>query len=324
MIRAVLRQPSARVALVVVLLVAALAVLGGVVAPQDPLTQDYDDILASPSLAHWLGTDELGRDTLSRFLSGSGLSILAALEAVGVGLVLGTIPGILSVMLGRVVEWILLRLVDSLLTLPFLVFAIAIAALFGNGLVPAMFAVGILLAPTFFRVSRAAALTVARAKYIEAAELVGASLGWIVRRHVLRTVVPAVAVTTASAVGSSLVIVSSLTFLGIGVVPPTPTWGGLLADSLTFLYQQPWGPVLPALAIVLTVWALNTIADAIRDATGIEVGPTMRSRVRGLFARRREVAASLDPASGAPVPAPAARTATAPGSLAREEALDVR
>jgi peptide/nickel transport system permease protein len=318
MIRAVLKYPSARVALGVIVLVALLAVFGSVIAPQDPLGQDYDDILASPTWAHLLGTDDLGRDVFSRFLAGSGISILAALEAVGVGLVLGAIPGILSVYLGRVVEWILLRIVDSLLTLPFLVFAIAIAALFGNGIVPAMFAVGVLLMPTFFRVSRAAALTVARAKYIEAAELTGASLGWIIRKHVLRTVVPAIAVTTASAVGSSLVIVSSLTFLGIGVTPPTPTWGGLLADSLVFLYQQPWGPVLPAIAIVLTVWALNALADAIRDATGVDVGPTMRSRVRGLFARRRAVAGAEDLATGAPVPTPAAARVAL-----REETADV-
>jgi peptide/nickel transport system permease protein len=318
MIRAVLRYPSARVALGVLVVVVLLAVFGSVVAPQDPLGQDYDDILASPTWSHLLGTDDLGRDVFSRFLAGSGISILAALEAVGVGLVLGAIPGILSVYLGRTVEWILLRIVDSLLTLPFLVFAIAIAALFGNGLVPAMFAVGVLLMPTFFRVSRAAALTVSRARYIEAAELVGASLGWIVRKHVLRTVVPAIAVTTASAVGSSLVIVSSLTFLGIGVVPPTPTWGGLLADSLTFLYQQPWGPVLPAVAIVATVWALNALADAVRDATGVDLGPTTRSRVRGLFARRRAVAGAEDLATGAPVPAPIATRAAL-----REETADV-
>lgn len=263
---ALARSPLAVVALAVLAIVALLAFFGPALAPQDPLAQDLSAMLQGPSAAHWLGTDALGRDVLSRLLAGSTVSIAAALLAVVVGLVLGVVPGLLSVQLGRAFEWASLRLMDTLIALPFLVFAIAMTALLGNGVTQAMVAVGILISPAFYRVTRAAALSVARSQYVEAAVLVGGSTAWILRRHVWRHVLPAVAVTTASMTGAALVIVSSLTFLGIGVVPPAPTWGGLLATDLQYLYQRPWGPVAPALLIVATVWALNALADALRDA----------------------------------------------------------
>jgi peptide/nickel transport system permease protein len=264
--RAALRPASARIAAGILLIVAALAILGPVLAPHDPLAQDTSAILQGPTAGHWLGTDALGRDVLSRLLAGAPLSLVAALLAVAVGLVLGVVPGLLSVALGRAFEWTSLRVMDTLIALPFLVFAIAMTALLGNGVTQAMLAVGILIAPAFYRVSRAAALSAARSPYVEAAVLVGASPAWILRRHVWRHVLPAVAVTTAGMTGAALVIVSSLTFLGIGVVPPTPTWGGLLATDLQYLYQRPWSPFVPALLIVATVWALNALADAVRDA----------------------------------------------------------
>jgi peptide/nickel transport system permease protein len=265
-VRAVLSSTSAKAAVGILIVIALLATVGPLFAPHDPLAQNTAAILQGPSADHWLGTDALGRDVLSRLLEGGPISIVAALQAVVVGLVLGVVPGLLSVYLGRVFEWTSLRLMDTLIALPFLVFAIAMTALLGNGVVQAMVAVGILISPAFYRVTRAAALTVARSQYVEAAVLMGAATPWILRRHVWRHVLPAVAVTTAGMTGAALVIVSSLTFLGIGVVPPTPTWGGLLADDLRYLYQRPWGPVAPALLIVLTVWALGALADALRDA----------------------------------------------------------
>ncbi|MFC9834155.1 ABC transporter permease [Rhodococcus sp. NPDC127530] len=268
MLTAILRYHSARAAVVVLGLIVVLAVFGPALAPFDPLEQDTSAILQGPSGTHWLGTDNVGRDVFSRLLAGSTVSVLSALQCVVVGFLLGVIPGFLSVYLGRGVEWFTLRLMDALITLPFLVFAVAMTALLGNGLAQAMFAVGILIAPAFYRVTRAAALTVANSQYVEAAELMGADTSWIIRRHAVRKVLPAVGVTFAAMTGASLVIVSSLTFLGIGVVPPDPTWGGLLASGLQYLYQVSFGPVVPALLIVATVWALNAIADALRDATG--------------------------------------------------------
>jgi peptide/nickel transport system permease protein len=185
-----------------------------------------------------------------------------------VALVVGVVPGLLSVYLGRTFEWISLRLADTLIALPFLVFAVAVTALLGNGITQAMFVVGVLVSPLFYRVSRAATLSVARSQYVESALISGASVGWIVRRHVWVKVLPAIAVALAQTMGVGFIVVSSLSFLGIGVQPPAPTWGGLLASDLNYLHYQPYAPVAPALVIMATVWGCNLLADAIRDVSG--------------------------------------------------------
>lgn len=261
------RLPSTRVAVAVVVAVGVLAVFGGLFAPYDPLAQDPDLALRGPSLAHLFGTDYLGRDVLSRLLAGTGRTVTGAVEAVAAAAVLGVLPGLASLWLGRAFEWLLLRVADALMTLPYIVFAVAVTGILGNGLTEAMFAIGVLLAPLFFRVTRAAGLALTRAQYVEAAELFGASRWRILRTHIWGKVAPTVAVTTAHATGAALLAVSSLTFLGIGVQPPAPTWGGVLASELGFLAQQPWAPVIPAVLIMATVAALNALADTVRDHT---------------------------------------------------------
>ncbi|MFF7468735.1 ABC transporter permease subunit [Streptomyces sp. NPDC008092] len=267
MVRRVLSLASGRIAVAVLVLVALLALLGPLLAPQNPLGTG-DDTLAAVSGSHWLGTDYLGRDVLSRLLAGSRISVLGSLEVAVTALVVGVVPGILSVQLGRVFEWITLRLADTLVALPFLLFAVAVVALLGNGITQAMLVTGVLVSPLFYRVARAATLSVTRSQYVEAAVISGASTGWIVRRHVWAKVLPPIAVALAQTVGVGFVIVSSLTFLGIGVQPPAPTWGGLLASDLGYLSQRPWAPLTPALLITVTVWACNLLADAIRDVSG--------------------------------------------------------
>jgi peptide/nickel transport system permease protein len=278
--KAVLRHRIGAVSVTFLVLVALLAVFGPLLAPHDPLQQNQGALLQGPSPQHLLGTDNLGRDELSRLLAGSRLSLLAALEAVVVGLVLGTVPGLLSVYLGRAFEWTTLRVMDAFVTLPFLVFAVAMTALLGNGLTQAMLAVGILVSPAFYRVTRAAAFPVAGSQYVEAARLAGAPAWFVLRRHVWPKVLPAVAVTTAATLGSSLVIVSSLTFLGIGIRPPEPTWGGMLATSLEYLFQRPTAPLAPALLVILTVGACNGLADTLRDVTGLSPRTSRKEKAR--------------------------------------------
>ncbi|MFJ3196543.1 ABC transporter permease [Streptomyces griseoviridis] len=276
MVRNVLSLTTGRIAVALLGLISLLALLGPLLAPQNPLATS-DDTLAAVSSAHWLGTDHLGRDVLSRLLDGSRVSVLGSLEVALTALVVGVLPGILSVQLGRVFEWITLRLADTLVALPFLLFAVAVIALLGNGITQAMLVTGVLVSPLFYRVARAATLAVARSPYVEAAIVAGASTGWIVRRHVWAKVLPPIAVALAQTIGVGFVIVSSLTFLGIGVQPPAPTWGGLLASDLGYLGQRPWAPLAPALLITLTVWASNLLADAIRDASG-EAGRALAGR----------------------------------------------
>ena len=292
MLRDLIRLRSARLAFAILAFIAALALLGPLLAPYDPLAGG-DEILAAPSALHWLGTDYLGRDVLSRLLAGSPISVAGAVEVAVIALLVGALPGVLSVYLGRAFEWFTLRLVDTLIALPFLVFAVAMTTLLGNGISQAMFAVGLLVSPVFYRVARAAALQAVNAPYVEAAVLAGASTWWVIRRHVWAKVLPPIGVALAGTMGTGLVIVASLTFLGIGVQPPTPTWGGLLASDLGYLGYRPYAPLFPTALIMLTVWAFNLLADAIRDAAGVN---------------GRTIGATS--AAPAPAPAPAQRVET--------------
>jgi len=265
----VLRLPSARIAVGVLAVIAILVVFGSTLAPQNPLTINANALFQGPSAHHLLGTDYLGRDVLSRLMAGTRLSVLTALEAVGIGLVLGAIPGIATVFMGRWFDFAINRISDALMTFPSIFFVVAVTAALGNGLVQAMIPVGILLAPAFFRVTRAATLEHARAQYVEAAELLGASKPHVIRTHVLPKVLPNIAVITASMTAAALLAVSFLTFLGIGVQPPTPTWGGVLSSDLDYLSQAPWAPFIPGALIAITVGALNALADAVRDRSGV-------------------------------------------------------
>ncbi|MCS3845036.1 ABC transporter permease [Microbacterium sp. AK031] len=268
---------TVRIAILVIVAVSVIAVAGPVLAPYDPLQQDTGNALQNSSLAHLFGTDYLGRDVLSRLLAGAPASLLSAFAAALIGLVLGAVPGALSAFAPRVGEWLTLRVVDALLSLPFILFAIVFAALLGNGLVQASLAIGILIAPSFFRIARAATLRVRDSQYVEAATFLGASAWWVLRRHVWRQVAPNLVVASVSALGGALLAVASLTFLGIGVQPPAPTWGGMLSSDLGYLGQRPFGPVAPALAIIITVGALNLLADAARDVLGADA-VTARAR----------------------------------------------
>ncbi|TVY99970.1 ABC transporter permease [Trebonia kvetii] len=261
-------MPSARIALVILAGILFLTIFGSVLAPQNPLTINSSALFQGPSRAHWLGTDYLGRDVLSRLMAGTRLSVLTALEAVGIGLVAGVPLGVATVFLGRVFDFIANRVADALLTLPSIFFVVAVTAALGNGLVQAMFPVGILLVPAFFRITRSATLEFTGAQYVEAAELMGGSKPHVIRVHVMRKVFPTIAVTTATVTGAALLSVSFLTFLGIGVQPPAPTWGGVLSSDLNYLNLAPWAPFIPGALIAITVGALNALADAYRDRTG--------------------------------------------------------
>ncbi|CAB3929378.1 ABC transporter permease [Achromobacter insolitus] len=264
MFRQLIRRPGGAIAVAILVVIAVLALGGPMLAPFDPYEASFD-ILLGPNATNWLGTDYMGRDVLSRLLHGSSLSVLGAVQVVCIGLLLGVLPGMLSVFCGRSFEWASLRVVDTLIALPSLVFAVAVTALIGNGVSEAMFVVGVLVTPFFYRVARAAALEVAGQPYLQASVLMGASVWWLVRQHVWRKAAPAVWIAVATMTGHSLIVVSSLTFLGIGVQPPEPTWGGLLASDLQYLSQKPYAPVFPSLLIVLTVAALNLLADTMRD-----------------------------------------------------------
>jgi peptide/nickel transport system permease protein len=275
-LRRVWKVPAAKVSIIVLVGIAILVVAGGWLAPHDPLGQDPANMLQGPSGAHLLGTDYLGRDVLSRLMAGTRISVAGALEAVGTAMLIGILPGLASAWFGPRFEWFALRITDTLMVVPFTVFAIAVVGTLGNGLHQSMIAIGLLMSPLYFRITRAVTLGLRQQQYVEAAELMGASQWWILRKHIWAKVLPTIAVTTAQAVGTALLVMASLTFLGLGVTPPAPTWGGMLASDLAYLGQQPWAPVYPAILIMLTVGSLNLLADIIREATPDAVRRTWR------------------------------------------------
>jgi len=293
MMRDILRLQSGRWAVGMLAVLAFLAAFGGLLAPFEP-NDTVGPNLTGPSAEHWLGTDYLGRDVLSRILAGSALSLAGALLVAVLALVIGATPGILSVSLGRPFEWLSLRVVDTLIALPFLVFAVAMTALLGNGVAQALFAVGILLSPVFYRVARTATLSVADSQYVEAAVLAGAGTGWVVRRHVVVKVLPPIAIAFATTVGMGLTVIASLSFLSIGITPPTATWGGVLAADLQFIAVQPEAPLVPVALILVSVLACNLLADAIRDVTG-ESGRHLLATLAAKKARRRRPAPVTTP-----------------------------
>jgi peptide/nickel transport system permease protein len=259
------RRIEVSLAVAAVAAVLLLAIFGPLASPEDPLSPT-SELFGGLSAAHPLGTDYLGRDVLSRILSGAPASVFSALAISGIALVVGGTAGVLSVYLGRIFEWVSLRAIDTIISLPFLLVAVAACALLGNGIEQAMIVVGILISPLFFRVSRAVTLNVLNLPYIEVSELLGVPVWRTIMTHVWPKIIPALAVAFANSVGTGLVVVSSLTFLGIGITPPSPTWGGMLADDLTYLGQQPLAPIFPIVLIVATVWVFNFSADLLRDA----------------------------------------------------------
>ncbi len=270
--RRIFAAPSTKVAGFVLLVVLVLTITGGLLAPDNPLAQNVPNHFQHPSSSNLLGTDYLGRDTLSRLIAGTRVTILGSFATVALGFLLGALAGILSAFLGRTSEFFVMRFVDSLLTLPIIVLAVAATGLFSNGTGAVIIAVGVLLAPRFFRIARAETLGFASEQYVEAAQLFGASRFWVIRRHIWNKVVPTLAVTSATSLGYAVLALSSLDFLGIGVKAPAPSWGGMLASDVQYLYQDWTAAIWPGLAIAITVWACNAVADGLRDGLGAHAG----------------------------------------------------
>ncbi|WP_293787321.1 ABC transporter permease [uncultured Aeromicrobium sp.] len=248
--------------LAVVLIVVVFA---GVIAPYAPNTQDLDSILLPMSGAHPLGTDDLGRDVLSRMLHGTRVSVLAALLAVAIAVVIGLPLGIAAGWLGGWTDVLVMRVVDAVMSFPAIVLAIGITATMGPNIITAMTAVGIVLSPSILRLARAQAMAIRSETYIEAATSFGArGLRRMVVTHVVPNIIQPVLVQIAVLMGFALIAEASLSFLQLGVQPPTSSWGAVLSRSYTFLDQAPMQIFIPGVAIAATVFAFNILGDEIQ------------------------------------------------------------
>lgn len=259
--------------LVYLLLLVVVAVLAPWLSPHSPQTQDLANNFAPPlSPDHLLGTDQLGRDILSRLLHAARVSLIAPLIAVSVGLVIGVPLGLLAGYLGGVLDWVVSRVADALIALPALVLALALVGVFGPSLTNAMIAVGIAYSPRLLRVVRGATLAVREETYIEASRVVGCSTTRLIFTHVLPNVRSPLLVQLSLLMGISLLAEASLSFLGLGVQPPDASWGSMLRTAFENNFAGPWLAWFPGLAIVVTVLAFNLLGDGIRDAVGRERG----------------------------------------------------
>jgi peptide/nickel transport system permease protein len=267
------RQRVGMVAAAFLLALSVVAVLAPAITPYDPNAQVLSDRLQDPGVTHWLGTDDLGRDSLSRLLVSARVSLLAAVEAALVSFVLGVPLGLLAGYLRGWTDICLSRIAEVIMAIPGLLFAMAIVAILGRDIENAMIAIGIINAPRFYRVVRASTLVVREQVFIAAAIATGGSAPWILRHHVLPNVLSPLVVQLSLSMGFAILFEAALSFLGLGVQPPEASWGTMLGRSTQYMERAPFLVIFPGLAILLTVLAFNVLGDAVNDALGRQGEP---------------------------------------------------
>jgi peptide/nickel transport system permease protein len=256
------------------MLLLLVALFAGQIAPFPPTAQDVNNTLAAPTAQHLLGTDDLGRDVFSRLIHGAPATLYASFLAVSVGLLIGLPVGLLAGFLGGWVDDVIGRLIDTLLSFPAIVLAIAVTGALGVGLTNSMVAVGIVFSPQLARLSRAQTLIVKQELYVDAARVFGASLGRILWKHILPNAVQPVIVQVTLLLAVALLAEASLSFLGLGVQPPQPSWGAMLARAYQYMEIAPEQMYAPGIAILLTALSFNALGESVR----IVLDPTSRRR----------------------------------------------
>ncbi len=265
-LRRLARRRGAMVGLGCVVFFVLLALFAPWVAPHDPLATSWSAVRQAPSAHYLFGTDEIGRDVLSRVIWGTRASLLAGLVSVCISLALGVPVGLAAGYLGGWVDALISRITDAMLACPFLILAIALAAFLGPSLTNAMIAIGISATPIFVRLTRAQVLAVKVEDYVEAARAVGNSHLRIALRHILPNVVAPLIVQATLAIAAAVIAEASLSFLGLGQQPPAPSWGSMLNTAKNYIDNAPWMSVWPGLSIFLLVLSFNLLGDGLRDA----------------------------------------------------------
>jgi peptide/nickel transport system permease protein len=265
-VRRLFMRKAAVFGLLLIVLFALLAVLAPVIAPYDPTAQSWANVRKAPSLAHWFGTDEVGRDVLSRLIYGARASLMAGCISIAIALSIGVPLGMVSGYLGGFADALLSRITDAMLAIPFLILAIALAAFLGPSLGNAMIAIGVSTAPIFVRLTRAQVMTVKVEDYVEGARAVGNPRWRIAIVHILPNILPALLVQATLSIAAAIIAEASLSFLGLGQQPPAPSWGSMLNSAQRFLANAPWMAIWPGFAIFLTVLSFNLVGDGLRDA----------------------------------------------------------
>ncbi|TRB14038.1 ABC transporter permease [Agrobacterium tumefaciens] len=260
------RNKSALVGMVIVLFFAVLAIAAPILPIADPVATSWSAIRKAPSAAHWLGTDDLGRDILSRMIYGARASLMAGVVSVMIAVVIGVPFGLISGYFGGWVDMVISRITEALLAMPFLIMAIALAAFLGPSLTNAMIAIGLSAMPIFVRLTRGQVLAVKTEDYVEGARSIGLNQIDIMTRYILPNVFAPIIVQATLTVATAIIAEASLSFLGLGQQAPAPSWGSMLNTAKNFLSQAPWMTMWPGIAIFLVVIGFNLLGDGLRDA----------------------------------------------------------
>lgn len=265
-LRRLARRRGAMVGLAVIACFVLLAVFAPWVTPYDPIAQSWMTVRKAPSALHWFGTDEVGRDVLTRVVFGARASLMAGVISIGIALTIGVPLGLVAGYLGGFVDALISRLTDAMLACPFLILAIALAAFLGPSLGNAMIAIGITATPIFVRLTRGQVMAVKVEDYVEAARAVGNPRWRIALVHILPNILPALLVQATLSIAAAIIAEAALSFLGLGQQPPAPSWGSMLNAAQRFLVNAPWMAIWPGLAIFVTVLSFNLLGDGLRDA----------------------------------------------------------
>ena len=269
------RQPLGTFGLVIVLVMLAAGLLAGWIAPFDPEENDFNAMMEAPSLVHWLGTDQFGRDIFSRLVYGARTALIVGFSSAVLGGVIGLVMGVASAYFGGWFDLIFQRVLDVLMAFPLIILALAVVAVFGTGVFNVIIAITIPLVPRCGRVVRASALAVREVPYVDAARALGFSHTRIVLRHMVPNVIAPFLILLSAFVGQAILAEASLSYLGLGVQEPVPAWGLMLQGGAEeYATTAPWIAVFPGLAIMLTVLGISLFGDALRDA----IDPKLRER----------------------------------------------
>lgn len=265
-VKALFKNHTTIIGLVITVLLVVVGIFADVLSPQDPLAQSISAKLQGPSAEHWLGTDRFGRDVLSRIIHASRVSLIIGVGSIVLGAAIGTLFGIYATLRGGVWESMLVNATDVLMSVPTLLLCLMLLFVLGQGLVGVIIAIGIGFAPRFARLSRGPTLALREAEFVEAANALGNHQLRVAIRHVLPNVIGPIGVMAVLWVATAIRIEASLSFLGFGVQPPLPTFGGMVQEGFQSLIFKPYAAVYPGLAIMLVVLGFNLLGDGLRDA----------------------------------------------------------
>ncbi len=265
-IKQFMRMRLGVVGAVIILALVLIALFANVIAPYDPNELNYDAMLEKPSAEHWFGTDDLGRDIFSRVVYGAKISIQAALISVGIAMLIGIPIGLFTgYYRGFWDEWVVMRMVDAMQAFPFLILALAISAVLGSGFGNAMLAIGIGFSPAFVRITRGQVLSLRNMEYIQAAKAIGVKDISIIFGHILPNAIGPIIIQATLTMATGILAEASLSYLGLGVQPPTPSWGSMLNHAQSLMSVAPYATLFPGMAIFIVVLGFNLLGDGLQQ-----------------------------------------------------------